>query len=368
MIPATKPRRRKRLRIALLYNEPIVGTAEGRKVLEAKGITTPVAKGAMADKPGPVDLSEVGVVEEMDDLRRALNSLGYRTTVFNVDSNIQRMLDYLRKDRPDLVFNIVECVENESIQEMNVAGVYELLKIPFTGAGPLALGTALNKPRVKEILTYHGILTPRFRVCPPGEPVRLFPEMKFPVIVKPSHEDGSVGISDASVVFTLTDLRERVRYIHREFDQSALVEEYIDGRELNAAIIGNTPPVVLPISEIDFSGLTEGMHRIVSYEAKWMNGTVAFEGTKGVCPARLTKRQAAAVRDIALHCYRLFGLRDYARVDFRLTKDGALYVLEVNPNPDISRTAGFARSAKAHGWGFPEVIGKIVESALGRTG
>ncbi len=109
--------------------------------------------------------------------------------------------------------------------------------------------------------------------------------LAFPLIVKPSREDASVGIEDRSVVYNLADLRTRVRFIHEEFDQPALVEQYINGRELNVAIIGNKSPLVLPISEIDFSGLTEGMHKIVSYDAKWVHGTVAFEGTKGVCPA-----------------------------------------------------------------------------------
>ena len=111
-----------------------------------------------------VDLSEVGVMEEMEDIKAALSSLGYKPTIVNVDSDIFRLIDYLREERPDIIFNLVECVENESLQEMNVAGLYDLLKIPYTGAGALALGIALNKPRVKEILTYHGIRTPEFQV------------------------------------------------------------------------------------------------------------------------------------------------------------------------------------------------------------
>ncbi len=366
----------RKIRIAVLYNEPLIGTEEGRKYIGENGQLKegpairrggkPPADGKPVATQALVDLSEIGVVEEMDDIKAALNALGYRTTTFNVDGDVTRLIRYLREDKPDLIFNLVECVENDSIQEMNVAGIYELLKIPYTGAPPLTLGIALNKPLVKQILTFHGIRTPRFQVFSPAEKVTLNPDLSYPLIVKPSHEDASVGIDDGSIVYSLNDLRKRVRFIFQEYEQAALVEQYIDGRELNVAVIGNRQPVVFPISEIDFSGLTDDMHRIVSYEAKWVHGTVAFEGTKGICPAQLTPTQEAKIKGIALRCYRLIGCRDYARVDFRLTKEGVPYVLEVNPNPDISDDAGFARSARAYGFSFHEIVGHLVELALER--
>ena len=366
----------RRKRIAVLYNEPAVGTAAGKKLIAANEKDDKAAAGMLRlrSRDGKtlatqalIDLSEIGVVEEMEYIKGALTSLGYTTKIFNVDSKFHRLFNYLQKENPDLVFNLVESVENESAQEMNVAGVYELMKIPFTGAGPLALGIALKKARVKEILTYHGIPTPPFRVFARDAKVELGKGMKFPLIVKPSQEDASVGIDDLSVVYTMRELRRRVRFILEEYTQPALAENYIEGRELNVAILGNSPPVALPISEIDFSGMGKGMHRIVSYEAKWIHGTVAYEGTKGVCPARLTKKQELRLKDLALQCYRLIGCRDYARIDFRLAKDGSPYVLEVNPNPDISDDAGFARSARAYGYTFPEIVGKIVSSALERS-
>jgi D-alanine-D-alanine ligase len=366
----------KKPRIAILYNEPVVGMEPGRHYIAENGklhddgvtpLTQNTGKETVLATQALVDLSEIGVLEEMEDIQAALTALGYKTTIFNVDSKFFRLVEYLREDKPDLVFNLVESVENESAQEMNIAGVYELLKVPFTGAGPLALGIALQKHRVKEILTYHGITTPAFQVFPQGEKVLLRRSMKFPLIVKPSHEDASVGIDDRSVVYNQADLRARVHFIWSEYLQPAIVEQYIEGRELNVAILGNAPAVVLPISEIDFSGLTDDMHKIVSYEAKWMEGTIAYKGTNGLCPAKLTKAQEARVKAIALKCYQLIGCRDYARVDFRLTKSGVPYVLEVNPNPDISDDAGFARSARAYGLTFPQIIGKIVEAALERS-
>ncbi len=193
---------------------------------------------AVQEMPSPVDLSEVGVLEEMEDIKVAMDELGYKTRIFNVNSDIYRLIDFLRSEKPDLIFNLVECVENESLQEMNVAGLYELLKIPYTGAGPLALGTALHKPRVKEILRARGIRTPEYQVFRFADKISLKEGMTFPLIAKPAHEDGSVGISDASIVTSLADLRKRVQHIQQEFDQPALVEQYIEGRELNVAILG----------------------------------------------------------------------------------------------------------------------------------
>ncbi len=359
----------RKTKVSILYNQPVTTDEErGRLAITESGTLAKRSTSQRKDKMSMqemIDLSEVGVVEEMDDIKDALNSIGYKTTTFNVDGNVFRLIDYLKNDPPDLIFNLVECVENQAIQEMHVAGLYELMKIPYTGAGPLALGLALHKPRVKELLGYHGIRTPGFHVYRAGDKITA-PDLPFPLIVKPSSEDASVGIEDASVVETVSELRRRVQYIIEEYDQPALVEEYIDGREMNVAILGSRRPMALPISEIDFSGLTGTMRKIVTYEAKWMHGTIAYSGTKGVCPAQIPAKVEAEIKATALRCFHLIGCRDYARIDFRLSKSGVPYVLEVNPNPDISDDAGFARSARTQGYTYPEAIGKIVESTFER--
>ncbi len=359
----------RKTRVSILYNQPVTGDEQRERLaITESGTLANRAATQRRDKMSMqemIDLSEVGVVEEMDDIKDALNSIGYKTTTFNVDGDVYRLFDYLKTEPPDIIFNLVECVENQAIQEMHVAGLYELMKIPYTGAGPLALGLALHKPRVKELLGYHGIRTPGFRVYRAGDKIAA-PDIPFPLIVKPSSEDASVGIEDGSVVETVAELRRRVQYIIEEYEQPALVEEFIDGRELNVAILGSRRPTTLPISEIDFSGLKETMRKIVTYEAKWMHGTIAFDGTKGVCPAQLPAKVEAEIKATALRCFNIIGCRDYARVDFRLSKSGLPYVLEVNPNPDISDDAGFARSARAQGYTYPEAIGKIVESTFER--
>jgi D-alanine-D-alanine ligase len=180
-------------------------------------------------------------------------------------------------------------------------------------------------------------------------------------------EDASAGINEKSVVYDRKELEERVEYIIKMFKQPALVEEFIDGREVNVAILGNNPPVVLPISEIDFSHLPSHLPKIVSYEAKWIPNTDYYEKTIPICPAPLEPELERKIKDIALSCYKIMGCRDYARVDMRIDKEGNPYVLEVNPNPDLSRNAGFMRSASVYGLTPEETIVKIAEIAIERS-
>jgi D-alanine-D-alanine ligase len=362
---------KKRIHIAVVFNEPMIETESGRKYISENGKLEAMdshARVVQQAAKAAIDLSEVGVLEEREHVERALQQNGYRTSLFNMNGDVNRLISFLQEKDPDLIFNLCESVGNESVHEMHVAGIYELLGVPYTGAGAFALGTCLNKTRTKEILSHHKILTPRFALYKSINEVNIDDlELSFPLIVKPSHEDASVGIENSSVVDNVAALRKRIRYIFQSFDQAALVEEYIEGREINVAIIGNKRPITLPISEIDFTALPSGFPKIVTYNAKWMEGTEEYSGTKGVCPADLPADVERKVKDIAMKAYRIMGLRDYGRVDMRLDKAMQPYVLEVNPNPDISDTAGFARSARAYGLSFDEAVNKIVEYALERT-
>lgn len=356
----------KKLHVCVVYNEPANGWGIKRQVVSEKGVLQFGAGAQAAEPEGKLDLSEVGVLGSMEDISRALQTQGYRASIFNVSADILRFVKHFTENRPDLVFNLVESVGNESIHEMHAVGVFELLEIPYTGSTPLVLGTALNKSRVKEMLLHRGLPTPRYQLV--ESPVRFTPDpsLTFPLIVKPAHEDASIGIEARSIVRSVAELRRRIRHVFERFDQPALVEEYIDGRELNVAILGNRKPVVFPISEIDMSTLPKNYPKIISYNAKWLMGSEEYEHTKGVCPADLPAETAAAVKELALAAYRIVGCRDYARVDFRLNAENVPYILEVNPNPDLSDDAGFARSGKAHGYTFDQLIGKIVECALER--
>lgn len=353
--------------VAVVYNEPTVMTKEGRKYISEMGFIQEGESLSSVKGDVVIDTSEVGVLEEREDVARALAALGYKTKCFNVDSDVKRLVQFLQDEQPDLIFNLCESFGSDSDHEMHIAGIFELLEIPYTGAPALTLGTALDKVRTKEILSYYGLPTPRFQLCKTPTRIALEDYLDFPLIVKPSREDASVGVETASVVTSLSELRRRVRHVIEQFDQPALVEEYIDGREINVAIIGNQKPVVLPISEIDMSSLPKEYHRIISYNAKWMRGTEEYRHTKGVCPASLPSALENRFKDMALTAYAVTGCRDYARIDFRLNKENKPYVLEVNPNPDICDDAGFARSAKAYGLTFEDTVGKIVEFALERS-
>lgn len=352
--------------ITIIYNEPTITTKDGRKYISEMGLLQESAKIPGSTSEAWLDISEVGVLEEKEDISCALAALGFRTSIYNVDGDIIRLINFLKEEQPDLIFNLCESYGNVSIHEMHVAGIYELLGIPYTGAPALTLGIALNKSRVKELLSYHGLLTPKFQLCKSPTRITIEDNLDFPLIVKPSSEDASVGIDSGAVVSNLTELRRRVRYVIERFDQPALVEEYVDGRELNVAILGNQKPVVFPISEIDMSTLPKQYHRIISYNAKWMKGTDEYEHTRGVCPAQLPAALETRLKEMAVKAFQIIGCRDYARIDFRLSKENKPYLIEVNPNPDISDDAGFARSGKAYGYTFDELIGKIVEAALQR--
>jgi D-alanine-D-alanine ligase len=361
----------KRIHVAIIFNEPTIRTSSGRKYITENGrIEGSATRAQMLAglSPEMVDLSEVGVLEEREHVQKALLQAGYQASLFNMNGDLDRLLRFLDEKQPDLIFNLCESVGNESIHEMHVAGIYELKGIPYTGASAFVLGTCLHKARVKEILIAHKIPTPHFAVFRNANEINGdLHELRFPLIVKPAREDASVGIDNESVVESVAALKRRVRHVFQTYGQPSVVEEYIEGRELNVAIIGNKRPIVLPISEIDFSGLPSDYPRIVTYNAKWMQGTPEFIGTVGLCPAQIPADLEKRLKEIALKAYRLIGCRDYARVDVRITKDHEPYVIEVNPNPDISDDAGFARSARAYGFSFEQIVGRIVEYALERT-
>jgi D-alanine-D-alanine ligase len=359
----------KPIHIAIIYNEPTVETENGRTFAYEAGVDHGPSGVwiSAARAEGKIDLSEVGVIEEKEDIQSALRAIGYETSIFNMSDDLDRFLAYLKAMQPDVIFNMVESLGDNAIHEMHVAGVYELLGISYTGSGPWTLGTCLNKARTKEIMLFNGIPTAKFLLVDDAATLneKTF-GLSFPIIVKPSAEDASVGIDNNSIVRSFPDLVERTAFIIKKFQEAALVEEYIEGRELNVAVIGNDPPTVLPISEIDFSGLPDNYPKIVTYDAKWMDGTKEFEGTTGICPAPLPADVEAEVKDVALRAYKLMGCRDYARVDIRLSKQLKPYVLEVNPNPDLSSDAGYFRSVRASGLTYADAIAKIVGFAAER--
>lgn len=310
------------------------------------------------------EIENVTPMEEFDVMVNLIREAGYEVVCVNLNDNFQLLLDVLEKEKPDVIFNCIEIFYGRAPLEMNVAGLFELLEIPYTGAPALTLANCQNKALTKMILRENGIPTPKFElVRTPDAPVSL---NEFPLIVKPMAEDASVGIENGSVVRTPEALRERIQYIHDEFKQPAIVEQFIEGRELNVAVHGGAEPRVLPISEIDFSEMPDHLEKIVSYQAKWDSLHEAYHTTIPICPAELPDDVRKRVEEIALRVYKVMELRDYCRVDMRLSKDNQPYVLEANPNPDLSEGAGFMRSAEAAGYSYQEMLARIIEMALSR--
>jgi len=305
--------------------------------------------------------------EDIETMRATLEEQGYRADAVNLKDRFTVLHRILTHNRPDVIFNLVEVFNDSPWDEFKVAGMYELLKVPFTGAPAITLGICQRKMLTKQILMANGIPTPRFKKYSKNNIPKRH-GLKYPIIVKPAREDASTGIENESVVTNREDLLKRVEHIIEDYEQSALVEEYIDGRELNVSILGDTDPIALPISEIDFSEVPAHLHKIVSYQSKWDPTHESYHTAYPVCPADLPKATARRAQDIAKRAFRVMGCRDYSRIDIRLSKDKKLFVLEVNPNPDLAAEVGFMRSAEEYGLSFGEALKQIVELALKRGG
>jgi D-alanine-D-alanine ligase len=308
-------------------------------------------------------LSEVDVLHEVEAVRSALLELGYECGLLPMQKSVAMFIDRAIRYSPSAVFNLVESWQGESEYEMHFPSVFELLGVPYTGSPALTLGTANDKWMTKTLLRQAKLPVPHGVICSevPGRcPLR------YPVIVKPLHEDASLGVDAESVVNNLTDLRRRVAWVVQNYHQPALVEEYVDGRELNVAVIGDQWQTALPISEITFDKLPADVPRIVSYNAKWVANTVEYTEMGAVCPAPLPEDLTLKIQNLAVEAFRLLGCRDYARVDFRLSPQNEPFILEVNPNPGIAPDAGLARSVLASGRTYTQFIGDVVTFALQR--
>jgi D-alanine-D-alanine ligase len=305
------------------------------------------------------------VLSRLQSVEAALHRLGHSTKALEVTDNLLELVQEIQSGRENLVFNLCEEFLGCSQLELNVAALLELLQIPFTGSSPLTLGLTQDKGKTKMILTSCGIPTPAYRVWQPQDDLRI-DGLRFPLIVKPMLEDASLGIDNEAFVQDQEALARQIEKIHQTHKQPVLIEEYIDGRELNVSILGTDNLEVLPISEIDFSTLPPGLPKICSYAAKWEEESREYISTVPVCPAPLRPQVEKQVKEISLRAYRIMECRDYARIDIRLSPEDIPYVLEVNANPDISNDAGMPRSAKAAGLEYTELIGRIVDLAWAR--
>ncbi|MBI3722466.1 ATP-grasp domain-containing protein [bacterium] len=297
-------------------------------------------------------------------VREAILPLGPCELVLTSDGNPERVAHELRARDPRVVFNLAEAARGVPELEACVAALLQLLGVAFTGNGPGALALSLDKPRTKAVLRGSGVPVPRGIVVSDARRAS-FEGLSFPLIVKPACMDASHGIEPTNVVSSEDTARSKAAELLAKFPGSAIVEEFVDGRELNVSVVEIEPgrgPTVLPLAEIDWR-LPPGMPRVVGYEAKWVEGSETYRKTPVVCPADLSSELERRVREVALGAWDAVGCRDYARIDVRVDADERPFVIEVNPNPCISPDAGLARSVAASGLAYDDFIRRLVRNA-----
>ncbi len=301
------------------------------------------------------------------DVIAALAALGHVVLKVGVRDDLAPLRREINAGRPDIVFNLLEEFQGQPVFDHNVVSYLELLRVPYTGCNPRGLVLARDKALSKKVLHYHRTKVPGFAVVPIGRKFRRPRGLPFPLIVKSLVEEASLGISKASVVNSDDKLAERVRFIHDHLRTDAIVEQFIDGRELYVAVLGNYRLKVLPVWELLIEKAPPEEPRIATRKVKWDPGYqerwgVAIDEAKDL-PLELVRRLESTARRI----YRVLGLSGYARIDFRLDASGQPYFLEANPNPDIARDAEFASAADAAGLGYEKLLQRIVGLGLQRA-
>jgi D-alanine-D-alanine ligase len=328
-----------RTRVAIVYNAPYHSRYDA--ISEGKAV--------------------LGVLEAVEAVHQALLELDFNVTRVPLMPPLKRAERKLRNINTDLVFNLFEGFCGSPETEAILPKILSEMEIPSTGCSTSALKLGLDKAKMKVMLKVAGIKTPDFQLLNP-DTLNWF-RLSYPCIVKPRCEDGSHGLSPGSVVNEFASLKRQIGLVSNRYSGGALVEEFIDGREFNATILGDSKCRIFPVSEIVYS-LTAGMPRILTFAAKWEPDSPYFEGTKTVCPAEVEAEDREHIAETAVGAFRILGGQGYARVDMRMDYERQVNVIEVNPNPDISPGSGAVRQAEAAGMTYTQFIEKIVQLAI----
>tara|TARA_A100001037_G_C15085161_1_gene606301 strand:+ start:437 stop:1441 length:1005 start_codon:yes stop_codon:yes gene_type:complete len=333
----------------------------------------------LANKPKVLVLFDVGEPTSLDDdytedlrspdwkterhVLHALKMLGHPVAVLGVHNDTGLIREMIARFQPDIIFNMIEEFANSLDNESRITSFLELQGIPLTGCGSAGISLSKDKPIAKKILSYHGIRVPRFVVQPPGRLIKMPRDLEYPLIVKPAHEEASQGISLRSVVKNPTELINRICHVHERFQQDAIVEEFVEGRELYASLLGNKKISCFPAREMTWRKDVPAQARFAGYKVKWDN---QYRRRWGIRNRHLPDSENSLQRKIDSTCkeiYRRLNLKGYARLDLRATPSGDLVFLEANPNPMLAKDEDFALSAKKSGLDYPKLIGKIISLA-----
>jgi D-alanine-D-alanine ligase len=295
------------------------------------------------------------------DVVSSLRDMGHDVKVLGLGDNLADLRGAITEWRPDVAFNLLEEFQGIVTYDQYVVAYLELMKLPYTGCNPRGMMISRDKALSKQILAYHRIPTARFALLPRKLKYREPRKLKFPLFVKSATEVASLGISQASVVHDGARLRERVEFIHEQTNSDALVEEYIEGREIYIGVLGNERLTTFPVWELDFGTLPEVMAGIATRKVKWDRNYQKKHGI-GTGPAKeLPDGMHQRISQLARRIYRALSMSGYARIDMRLRPDGGLFVLEANANPNLSQTEDFAVSALASGVGYDTLLDRIMQ-------
>ena len=307
--------------------------------------------------PRYVDMEET---KEDEETVGGLKEAGHEAVALNIDQ-------VFSLPECDVVFNI--CDEFEDPRAIKIPKILENLGIKYTGASSESFRLSANKKIIKKILTDNKISTPNYFIAELGTKKLAIAlkkhKMKYPLIVKPAHQDGSFAIELDSVVHNYEALIKKVMEVYAESKNDVLIEEFIDGREFSIGLVGNEKPIFLPAYELIFKNF-ENKPKVITYEAKWVMEHEDYKNTMPECPAKISSQLLGKIRKIALKCYKVFKCTGYARVDFRMDAKGKLYVLELNTNPSLLKSSEFVYSAQVYGWSFSQLLDQIVKFAAER--
>jgi len=298
------------------------------------------------------------------DVMESLLRLGHSVETLAVFDNVTHIVEKLNTCVPDVVFNLSESFHHNRAHEPNIPALLELLKVRYTGSGPDALLLCKDKAITKKVLAYHHVRVPGFVVSHRLSPLRRLKRFKFPAFVKPRYEESSDGISKASFARDEREAIERAQFIHQKFDCDALIEEYIDGRELYISVLGSRRLTVFPPREVFFDNMPADVPRFATYHAKWNDTYRKKWGIANGAARELPPEVERDLRKIARNVYGWLKIRGCGRLDVRLTSTGELFVIEVNPNPSLSQDEDFAQSAAAAGMDYDALITAILSLAM----
>jgi len=298
------------------------------------------------------------------DVLESLRRLGHEVETLAVFDNVTRIVDKLKSLGPDVVFNLSESFYHDRAHEPNITALLDLMKVRYTGSGSDALLLCKDKALAKKVLAYHHVRLPHFVVSHRAHPLRRLRRFAYPAFVKPVCEDASDGICRASFAKDEKEAIERARFIHQKFNSDALIEEYIEGRELYLSVLGNNRLTVFPAREIFFDQMPEDAPKFATFHAKWNDSYRKKWGITNGPAKPLPEGVPGHLSELARKVYRLLKIRGFGRIDVRLTATGDVYVIEANPNPCLAQDEDFAQSACLGGVSYDTLIQEILNTAF----